>query len=93
MNAPVPNGFQISGASRGVLRRTGRGDQEDERGLRLEAAYVRAAQYTVPRLFVVQLSPCAIAREAPVCNNGERAGEHAPVERKHGAKVRGEAVL
>ena len=63
--------------------------------MRLEAAHVpvRAAQYTVPRSSVAQPAPRAmITREAPVCDNGERGGEHATIERERGAEVRCEEV-
>ena len=61
--------------------------------MRLEAVHVRAAQYTVPRPSVAQLAPRSITREAPVCDNGERASEHATIERDRGAEVRCEAVV
>ena len=33
-----------------------------------------------------------ITREAPVCDNGERGGEHATIERERSAKVRCKAL-
>ena len=59
----------------------------------LEAVYVRVAQYTILHPSVAQPTPRTIARETPVSNDGERGGEHAPVERERGAKVRCEAIL
>ena len=57
----------------------------DERGMRLEAVHMRAAQYTVPSSSVAQPAPrTMIMCEAPVCDSGEH---------NRSAEVRCEAIL